>query len=344
MTFKSGISREFESETKTVIVSAVLETTGHVRFGDGTDINVTVTEKDVVAGGVEKVVFAGTKRRGVDRRTMHELRNKYWELKEGDCFIPALCGMCPICLLLGFTGTTSEVKKIKDLGVNCKSRILYATAYSVQPSGDAVTTHSRNQVNERSQTTAGSAGIHTEEVIVAGTVFPTYTTLHHVLDWEIGAFAHAFLENVSQGRYTAASRAQGGMRFAEANGEPMVVVDVSESGVFPIPVPKVPASVSDVSAVKDAFIEGSDARKSRTKIKDFGFSVEERDGGQVWKRSNEEIGSRFSGEAALAYLRKRQGDFLDFMSSMKKNNGAEEFRKGAEKYFKEVSKKKDAGE
>lgn len=339
MAFKSGISREFESKTKTVIVSAVLETTGHVRFGDGTDINVTVTEKDVVAGGVEKAVFAGTKRRGVDRRTMHELRNKHWD---GECFIPALCGMCPICLLLGFTGTTSEVKKIKDLGVNCKSRILYATAYSVQPSGDAVTTHSRNQVNERSQTTAGSAGIHTEEVIVAGTVFPTYTTLHHVLDWEIGAFAHAFLENVNQGRYTAASRAQGGMRFAEANGKPMVVVDVSKSGVFPIPVPKVPASVSELSAVEKAFVEGGDASKLKAKIKDFGFSVEERCGGQVWKRSNEEIGSRFSGEAALAYLRKRQVDFLDFMSSMKK--GAEEFRKGAEKYFKEVSKKKGAGE
>ncbi len=153
MPFKSGISREFESETKTVIVSAVLETTGHVRFGDGTDINITITEKDVVAGGVEKAVFAGTKRRGVDRRTMHELRNKWWD---EECFIPALCGMCPTCLLLGFTGTTSEVKKIKDMGINCKSRILYATAYSVQPTGDAVTTHSRNQVNERSQTTGRS--------------------------------------------------------------------------------------------------------------------------------------------------------------------------------------------
>ena len=196
MAFKSGISREFESETKTVVVSAVLETTGHVRFGDGTDINITITEKDVVADGVEKAVFAGTKRRGVDRRTMHEFRNRWWD---EECFIPALCGMCPTCLLLGFTGTTSEVKKIKDLGVNCKSRILYTTAYSVQPTGDAVTTHTRNQVNERSQTTAGSAGIHTEEVIVAGTDFPTYTTLHHVLDWEIGTFAHAFLRERKPG-------------------------------------------------------------------------------------------------------------------------------------------------
>lgn len=340
MAFKSGISREFESETKTVIVSAVLETTGHVRFGDGTDINITITEKDVVAGGVEKAVFAGTKRRGVDRRTMHELRNKWWD---EECFIPALCGMCPTCLLLGFTGTTSEIKKIKDMGVNCKSRILYATAYSVQPTGDAVTTHSRNQVNERSQTTAGSAGIHTEEVIVAGTVFPTYTTLHHVLDWEIGAFAHAFLENANQGRYTAASRAQGGMRFAETDGEPMIVVDVSESGVFPISAPRVPAHVDDLSEVETVFGEGGDGQELKEKLERFGFLLDERDGAHVWKRGDAEIGARRSGEAALAYLRARQGDFLDFLASME-NGGSKAFRDGAESYFKEVSKKKDAGE
>ncbi len=340
MAFKSGISREFESKTKTVIVSAVLETTGHVRFGDGTDINITITEKDVVAGGVEKAVFAGTKRRGVDRRTMHELRNRWWD---EECFIPALCGMCPTCLLLGFTGTTSEVKKIKDMGINCKSRILYATAYSVQPTGDAVTTHSRNQVNERSQTTAGSAGIHTEEVIVAGTDFPTYTTLHHVLDWEIGAFAHAFLENVNQGRYTAASRAQGGMRFAEKDGEPMVVVDVSEPGVFPISAPRVPAHVNDFSEVETAFGEGSDGQKLKEKLERFGFSMHEREGAHIWRREAAEIGERRSGEAALAYLRARQGDFLDFLASME-NGGSKAFRDGAESYFREVSKKKDAGE
>jgi CRISPR type I-D-associated protein Csc2 len=338
--FKSGISREFESETKTVIVSAVLETTGHVRFGDGTDINITVTEKDVVAAGVEKAVFAGTKRRGVDRRTMHEIRNKWWD---GECFIPALCGTCPTCLLLGFTGTTSEIKRIKDMGVNCKSRILYATAYSVQPTRDAVATHSRNQVNERSQTTAGSAGIHTEEVIVAGTDFPTYTTLHHVLDWEIGAFAHAFLENLNQGRYTAASRAQGGMRFAETDGEPMVVVDVSESGVFPVSVPRVPAHVDGLSNVETTFSEGGDGQKLEEKLGRFGFSLEERDDAHVWKRGDVGIGERRSGDAALAYLRTRQGDFLDFLASMQ-NGGSKTFREGAESYFREVSKKKDAGE
>ncbi len=339
MAFKSGIGREFEIETKTVIVSAVLETTGHVRFGDGTDINITITEKDVVAGGVEKAVFAGTKRRGVDRRTMHELRNKFWD--EEDCYIPTLCGMCPTCMLLGFTGTTQDKKDIKD--INCKSRILYATAYSVQPTGDAVATHSRNQVNERSQTTTGSSGIHTEEVIVAGTDFPTYTTLHHVLDWEIGAFAHAFLENVNQGRYTAASRAQGGMRFAEKDGEPMIAVDVSESGVFPISAPKVPAHVDDLSVVEGAFTEGGDRQKLEEKLEMFGFSLDERDGASVWKRGGAEIGERRSGEAALAYLRARQGDFLDFLASME-NGGSKAFRDGAKNYYKEVSKKKDAGE
>lgn len=340
MAFKSGISTEFEQETKTVVVSAVLETTGHVRFGDGTDINITITEKDVVAGGVEKAVFAGTKRRGVDRRTMHEFRNRWWD---EDCFIPALCGMCPTCLLLGFTGTTSEVKKIKDLGVNCKSRILYTTAYSVQPTGDAITTHTRNQVNERSQTTAGSAGIHTEEVIVAGTDFPTYTTLHHVLDWEIGTFAHAFLENVNQGRYTAASRAQGGMRFAETGGEPMIVVDVSEPGIFPVSAPRVPSHLEELSDVESAFRDGGDESKLQERLDKFGFSMEQSDGAYAWKRGDNKIGERRTGDSALAYLRDRQGDFLDFMTSMQ-NDGGKAFRDGAENYFKQVSKKKDAGE
>lgn len=338
--FKSGISNEFKDEVKTVIVSAVLETIGHVRFGDGTDINITITEKDLVAGGVEKAVFAGTKRRGVDRRTMHELRNKWWD---EECFIPALCGLCPTCLLLGFTGTTSEVKRIKDLGVNCKSRVLYATAYSVQPAEDVVTTHSRNQVNEQSQTTAGSAGIHTEEVIVAGTDFPTYTTLHHVLDWEIGAFAHAFLENVNQGRYTAASRAQGGMRFAETEGVPMITVDVSEAGVFPISAPRVPAQVEELPNVETAFKESGDSQKLEEKLDGYGFSLEERDGAHVWKRGDTEIGERRSGESAISYLRDRQGNFLDFLASMQ-NGGSKAFRDGAEDYFKKVSKKKGASE
>ncbi|MGH3088097.1 MAG: type I-D CRISPR-associated protein Cas7/Csc2 [Rubrobacteraceae bacterium] len=342
--FQSGISREFEKDVRTVIVAAVLETTGQTRFGDGTDINITVTEKDLVSGeggGVEKAVFAGTKRRGVDRRAMHELRNKFWD--EEDCYIPKLCGMCPTCMLLGFTGTTQDKKDIKD--INCKSRILYATAYSIQPTGDAINTHTRNQVNERSQTTAGSAGIHTEEVIVAGTHFPTYTTLHHVLDWEIGAFAHALLENVNQGRYTAASRAQGGMKIAEGeNREPMISVDVSEVGIFPIPTPKVSAAEENFDEVADAFKEGGDEDRLKGRLERFGFSLEEEDGAHVWKRNGAEGGRRYTGEGAVSYLRKRQGDFTDFLATFKDGDGSKKFREGAKKYYDDVKSKKGSEE
>jgi len=240
-------------------------------------------------------------------------------------------------MLLGFTGTTQDKKEIKD--INCKSRILYATAYSVQRAGDAVTTHSRNQVNERSQTTAGAAGIHTEEVIVAGTHFPTYTTLHHVLDWEIGAFAHAFLENVNQGRYTAASRAQGGMQFPEPNGEPLVVVDVSEPGIFPLSAPKIPAHIDRFEEVQRAFENGGTVNSSKERLEKFGFSLEESEGTQTWKRNGAEIGCRYSGEVALSYLRERQGDFVDFLATLG-NGGSKAFRDGAMKYYEDVKSKK----
>lgn len=57
-----------------------------------------------------------------------------------------------------------------------------------------------------------------------------------------------------------------------------------------------------------------------------------------------EFGRRYAGKDALSYLRDRQGDFLDFMSSME-NGGAKAFRKGAESYYEKVKeKKKAAGE
>jgi WD40 repeat protein len=46
--------------TKSVLVSALLEVTGQVRFGDGTDIATTITEKDVVLSPDGKTVAAGT--------------------------------------------------------------------------------------------------------------------------------------------------------------------------------------------------------------------------------------------------------------------------------------------
>jgi Csc2 Crispr len=138
--------------TKTVIVSALLEVTGQVRFGDGTDMATTITEKDTILGldgnNVEKAIWAGTKRRGVDRRTIHELRDRAgWT---GDCYIPRLCGMCPTCWLFGFTGTTQE-QSSEVKGINAKSRILYAASASIQGTTQCLNRHSRNQVDEKAQ-------------------------------------------------------------------------------------------------------------------------------------------------------------------------------------------------
>ena len=51
-------------------------------------------------------------------------------------------------------------------------------------------------------------------------------------------------------------------------------------------------------------------------------SMEKSDGAYAWKRADAKIGERRSGDSALAYLRDRQGDFLDFMASMQ--NGRRE--------------------
>src|SRR2546430_1441343 len=66
--------------TKSILISAVLEVNGQVRFGDGTDVGLTVTETDTVlrptnGAQLQKFIFAGSKRRGVDRRTIHEFRD-----------------------------------------------------------------------------------------------------------------------------------------------------------------------------------------------------------------------------------------------------------------------------
>lgn len=97
--------------TKTVLVSAVLEVHGQVRFGDGTDVGLTITETDMVlcpsdGTQLQKFIFAGSKRRGVDRRTIHELRDQHWDGQS--CYVPRLCCECPICWLYGFTGTTQD--------------------------------------------------------------------------------------------------------------------------------------------------------------------------------------------------------------------------------------------
>jgi hypothetical protein len=256
--------------TKSVLVSAVLEVNGQVRFGDGTDVGLTVTEADTVlhptnGAQVQKFIFAGSKRRGVDRRTIHELRDRHWD--GGKCYIPELCCECPICWLYGFTGTTQK----KD--INAKSRVLYASSVSVEGTQIGVNTHSRNQVDEKTQTTAGSAGIHEEQIIVAGVHFPIHTALVHVLDWEIGVFAHALLENVNGNRYTAASRAQGGIRFTEQSEEPLVIVDESEQGIFPLAAPKIPGWESGWQEASKLFQDAMNSQELKGALEKQGFKV-----------------------------------------------------------------------
>lgn len=346
--------------TKTIIVSALLEVTGQVRFGDGTDISTTITEKDVVLGPddktVEKAIWAGTKRRGVDRRTVHELRDRAgWS--GGDCYIPKLCGMCPTCWLFGFTGTTqdqaSEVK-----GINAKSRILYATSVSIQDTTRCLNRHSRNQVDERAQTTAGSAGIHEEEVIVGGTRFPAYTSLVRVLDWEIGAFAHAFLENLNSNRYTAASRGQGGVRLVDVNGSPAIVIDESPLGVFPFAAPKVPAWETDVrksgeffSAVKNSPLslepfeailqaQGFAVETTATTLKATGGNVQllvETDGQSLAvHQGSDEVMKRYYGNQAIGYLRQRQ---IECQKKLGDAKWTSEFKEEVKKYANILQKK-----
>jgi len=350
--------------TKTVLVSALLETTGQVRFGDGTDIAITITEKDKVLGpngkAIEKAIWAGTKRRGVDRRTVHEFRNQLgWNGEE--CYIPKLCGMCPTCWLFGFTGTTQEQEsKVKE--INAKSRILYATSVSIEEVSRCVNRHSRNQVNEKSQTTAGVAGIHEEEVIVAGTHFPVYTSLIHVLDWEIGAFAHAFLENLNSNRYTAASRGQGGIRIAEENKEPMLVVDESSVGVFPLAVPKMPAWETEYNKAIALFKQERNSPISLSALQPLlesqGFTVKPEknrltaSGGKAElvieacdnyltvHQGSGELMKRYYGNQAKGYLLQKQVEAQKKLTGLKKDVFSKEVNEYVEAITPKVKKEK----
>lgn len=331
---------------KTVIVSAVLETVGQVRFGDGTEVNLTITEKDLVPiqGGrfVEKVVFSGSKRRGVDRRTVHALRNQMLRKVEDhedkgplfDCYIPELCSDCPSCWLYGSVGAVGEAAKKKNY--NIKSRVLYASALSVEPADIAVAVHNRNAPNELDHTT-GEAGIHSEELIKANVHFPTITVLDRVVYWEIGAFAHALLENVNGNRYTAASARQGGIRFSEGDGGKLIVVDVSEQGIFPLETVKVPGEETDFARVKAMFADAANLEKIKAAFQGQGFTCDTGSGGNsftvksgdrtLWtiekadnvitvKQGQGEqakvLMTRFVGEQAYGFLRERQEDCKHF--------------------------------
>lgn len=392
---------------KTVVVSAVLETVGQVRFGDGTDVNLTVTEKDLIpdcTGNklVKKVVFSGSKRRGIDRRTIHALRNheilkvcsdnnklkdysdalaKVDASSRGDknnkankgnlkaeldklvqeqpmlrylwCYIPNLCLECPICWLYGGTGATGGDEQLHGKKeYNIKSRVLYASACSVEPAEVAVAVHSRNAVDEQQHTTTGEAGIHSEELIKGGIHFPTLTALDRVVDWEIGAFAHAFLENVNTNRYTAASARQGGLKIAEGDriGK-LVVVDVSANGIFPLETVKVPAYWTDYQRVASLFADAGSLEAIKAALEKQGFQCDwkndgdakklevKRDNGKVlwWITANNGViqvsqaadgdqsqdrllMTRYIGDRAFGYLRDRQEDFKQFLEQLRPEN------------------------
>jgi len=354
--------------TTSVLVSVVLEVNGQVRFGDGTDVGLTVTETDMVlrpsdSQQLQKFIFAGSKRRGVDRRTIHELRDGHW--KGEKCYIPDLCCECPICWLYGFTGTT------QDKSINAKSRVLYASSVSVEGVQIGLNTHSRNQVDEKSQTTAGSAGIHEEQVIVAGVHFPIYTALVHVLDWEIGTFAHALLENVNSNRYTAASRSQGGVRFAEcdkaechsdqegteqkANDDaqtPLVIVDESEKGIFPLAVPKIPGWANDWQVARKIFQDAISKDALKAALETQGFTVRENatsnnelvldeSGGIITLKHNGDVlMKRYTGVKALGYLRQKQLIARQKLMALT----ADDFHKDIKPYMDAINPKKDKGD
>ena len=334
-------------DTKSVLVSAVLEVHGQVRFGDGTDVNITVTETDMVlrpsdGAQIQKFIFAGSKRRGVDRRTIHELRDLHWDGEQ--CYIPNLCCECPICWLYGFTGTTQK----KD--INAKSRTLYASSVSVEDVSIGRNIHSRNQVDEKAATTAGEAGIHEEEIIVAGVHFPTYTTLAHVLDWETGAFAHALLENINSNRYTAASRAQGGVKFAHHDETPLVIIDESCQGIFPLSAPKIAGWENNWQKASKVFQNAMDKAALKSALEIQGFNVveessndpavnelvlEESNGIITIKHGEHVLMARYIGNKALGYLRQKQLLAKQQFTDLK----TEEFHKDIESYVTDINPK-----
>jgi len=348
------------SNIKTVLVSAIVEVTGQVRFGDGTDVGLTVTETDMVispdGNQVHKLIWAGSKRRGVDRRTIHELRDQHWN--DTTCYIPNLCGECPVCWLYGFTGTTQQKE------INAKSRVLYATSVSVEEVQKGLNVHSRNQVDEKAQTTAGAAGIHEEQVIVAGVHFPTYTALMHVLDWEIGAFAHALLENINSNRYTAASRGQGGMKFVEHAGKPLLLVDESAQGVFPLTAPKIAGWETDWQQTKEVFQAAMNVQELKRALEAQGFTVnieqvantsepeteeqtsqptnqlslEESAGMITVKQNGQVVMTRYVGERALGYLREKQLTAKQQFMTLQ----ADKFREEIDQYIAAISPKQKA--
>jgi hypothetical protein len=183
----------------------------------------------------------------------------------------------------------------------------------VEPSDVAVAVHNRNAPNELDHTT-GEAGIHSEELIKANVHFPTITVLDRVVNWEIGAFAHALLENVNGNRYTAASARQGGIRFSELDGgEKMIVVDISERGIFPLETVKVPGEEMDFNKVKEMFANAGNLEHIRKIFESQGFTCEDKKGdyeansGEPPKASNDGTFEVKNGETTLWTVKGENG-------------------------------------
>ncbi|MBM7623685.1 type I-D CRISPR-associated protein Cas7/Csc2 [Sporohalobacter salinus] len=355
--YKIGINN---SEAKTVILNGIIETTGQVRFGDGTEINLTITEKDLVptrdGEAVEKVVFAGSKRRGVDRRAAHEFRNEYIDFEnstednspENDCYIPELCLKCPTCWIYGGTGSTSDT----EIDYNIKSRVHYPTAYSIERSELAVATHSRNRVDERSNET-GQAGIHEEEFIKGGVHFPISTIMKKMSDWEIGVYSQTFLDNINQSNYTAGASRQGGVKISTDRNDkaPILIVDVSETGTFPLPTFNISADIESFNEAFKEYKEKIQLTELKTDFENKGFEIEEEEKGfqikdddnkvmkiekednviKVTSNNDKVIMKRYIGSKALGYLQKRTNDYQQFLTSFNwgdwstKRNDLEEY-------------------
>jgi len=177
-----------------------------------------------------------------------------------------------------------------------------------------------------------------------------------VLDWELGAFAHALLENLNANRYTAASRAQGGVRWAtDADGAPIIVIDESANGIFPLGVPKIPGWETDYQKARDPFLKVTNRGSVKSSLELMGFEIGESDDNLTVKhdsdclfnisfngndkisiRQNGEIKmTRYCGSAALGYLRRQQLGWQVYLGKLQAND----FWKDVEPYVKVITGK-----
>jgi|YelNatPaOPRAMG01_1025707.scaffolds.fasta_scaffold00377_55 hypothetical protein len=206
---------------KYFVAFAILEAQGFVFFGHEPLVEVAYIEKAEV-NGKSRPIFAASKRRGVDRRIIHELREKFSPGYLKTCHIGVveregeepLCGECPACLIFGT--------------LQYPSRIRYADSVAIEE--DAVQELNKNIIDELKLT---SGAILTQEAIKPGTHFPIYTFGRWMTEDEFGGWAYAFLSAIRQGRYTSRGAAHGKLDIATINGEPAVFLLESDKPLYP---------------------------------------------------------------------------------------------------------------